>query len=78
MADSFAIARLKARLAPHTNGRGVYARTPEERAELLVRAVTMAEIAEVARLLGLTFREAYRQRAELYQRPLSQWPLSDL
>ena len=78
MADSFALARFKARLAPHSKARGVYTWTPEERESLLARSVTMAEISEVARLLGLTFKEAYQQRALLYQRPLSEWRLSGL
>jgi hypothetical protein len=40
--------------------------TPEEAAQLLIKAVTMDEIHEIAGLLGLTFREAYKERARLY------------
>jgi hypothetical protein len=40
--------------------------TPEEAAQLLIKAVTMQEIGEAAALLGLTFKEAYAERGRLY------------
>jgi hypothetical protein len=50
-------------------------RTPEERASLLYHAITMAEIRGVADLLGLTFNEAYQERAIVYQSrvPVLRW-----
>jgi hypothetical protein len=72
MADSFAIARFKARLTPRKPKPAPL--TPEEREQLLMRAVTMAEIKAVARVLGLTFNTAYRERVRLYRRSPDQWP----
>jgi hypothetical protein len=40
---------------------------PEVAARLLMKAVSMSEIREAANLLGLTFHEAYVERARLYK-----------
>ena len=81
MADTFAMARFRAQLLR----REVLAPQPakpvtptaqevaELRVDILMRAVTMAEIAEAAQLLGLTFKEAYQQRARLYRRSPLEW-----
>jgi hypothetical protein len=74
MAESFALARFKARLTapPKPRARQL---TPEERAALLMRAVTMAEIRQVAAQLDMSFGAAYRERRRLYARtPVSDWP----
>jgi hypothetical protein len=70
MADAFAMERFKARLLPpSTNPAPVYrGLSPEERVRLLMKAVTMSEIREVADRLGLSFRDAYQERARLYAR----------
>ena len=74
MTDSFALARFKARMlppgAPPPPPPAPRKRTPAERALLLMEAVTMAEIRSAAQLLGLTFNEAYWERARLYDRPV--------
>jgi hypothetical protein len=72
MADSFAMERFKARLLPKAPPAPVYRgvpMAPELRVQLLMRAVTMAEITAVAARLGLTFNEAYRERAQLWSSP---------
>lgn len=76
MADSFAMERFRARMLPPAKPAPVYVGLPtEERAQLLMRAVTMAEIRAAAQRCGLTFHEAYQERARLYRkRPLSDWP----
>jgi hypothetical protein len=67
MADSFALARYRARLvSPLPTGPKPPRRTPEERAALLMGAVSMDEIKRASQVLGLTFNEAYRERARLY------------
>jgi hypothetical protein len=69
MADTFAMARFKARLLP-TSPQGPKPprkRTPEEREALLMGAVSMDEIHRAAEMLGLSFKEAYRARARLYR-----------
>jgi hypothetical protein len=72
MADGFAMERFKARLLAPPKPAPL---TSEERAALLMRAVTMVEIKAVARTLGLTFNTAYRERARLYERrPMHEWP----
>lgn len=71
MPDSFAMARFKARLTRSPPKRPL---TPEERERLLMSAITMAEIRDAARQLGLTFSTAYRERTRLYRRPPDQWP----
>jgi hypothetical protein len=63
MADSYRMARYKASLLP-PKLRVVY--TEEQAATLLMRAVTMEEIRQVARLLAMTFSEAYKRREQLY------------
>lgn len=71
--ESFANARFKARLTTPPKPRPV-ALSPEERAVLLMRAVTMDEIKDVARRLGVPFGVAYRDRKQLYaRRPMSDW-----
>jgi hypothetical protein len=71
MADGFAMARFKARLLAPAKSREL---TPEERATLLMRAVTMDEIRAVATQLGIPFGVAYRERRRLYERcPLDHW-----
>jgi hypothetical protein len=70
MADSFALARFKGRLARES----VAAKptwSPEQRAEILMRTQTMEEIREAAGVLGLSFNEAYRERAQAYE---ERWP----
>jgi hypothetical protein len=71
--DSFATARFRARQLPppqaraEAKARAIYVRTPEEAAALLMGATTMDEIRRAADLLGLTFKEAYRERGRLYR-----------
>jgi hypothetical protein len=83
MADSFALARFKGRLArdnapprPRAETVGPTARQiAEMHADILMRATTMAEIRKTAELLGLSFREAYQERERLFLgRPMSEWP----
>jgi hypothetical protein len=66
MDGSYAVARYKARMLTPAKARKLR-HTPEQRADLLMRAVTMDEIAHAGQLLGLTFREAYRERARLFE-----------
>ena len=69
MAESFAIARFKARLQPPAKPpEPPKPLTPEERAALLMRAVTMTEIRQVAQQLKVPFEVAYRERKQLYAR----------
>jgi hypothetical protein len=62
--DNFALARFKARLAREA---AAAKPTPEQRAAILVRTKTMAEIRTAAALLGMSFNEAYRERAQAYE-----------
>lgn len=67
--ESFAVARFRARLTPHRPPTVTPPRewTPEERADLLLRTVTMSEIKGVAAILRISFNEAYRERARLFE-----------
>lgn len=69
MADSYRMARFRASLVPRPPLKVVkHTYTDEQRDTMLLKTVTMDEIRQVASLLGLTFKEAYAQRDELYRR----------
>jgi hypothetical protein len=70
MPDDYRIARFKAYLVkksiPSKRMEPVKY-TPEEVAEMLMDAVSMQDIKDVAAILGLTFNEAYAERKRLYK-----------
>lgn len=66
--DSYAQARFRAKVNGKATppARKEYVRTAAEVAELLMATKTMDEIKLAAQLLGLTFKEAYTERARLF------------
>jgi hypothetical protein len=69
---SYSVARYRAMLngrrgpaPPPTKRMLIY--TENERALMLLKTVTMDEIADAAGKLGLTFREAYAERARVFK-----------
>lgn len=69
MADSFTMERFRARMMPPAPPAPRYVgeqRTPEQRAQLLMQSKTMAEIRIAATVLGLSFHDAYQERAQLW------------
>lgn len=69
MTDSYAQARFRAKVIERKPppARAAYVRSPEQVAALLLGTVTMNEIRVAGQMLGLTFREAYAERARLYE-----------
>jgi hypothetical protein len=72
MADSFAVVRYRAMLHGRRPGPPPKLVKPfvyddDERARMLIKAVTMHEIHAAAELLGLSFKEAYAERKRLYK-----------